>query len=340
MANFCTYFDHRYLPQGLALYQSLKRNCAVFRLWVLCLDRICFDALSAMKLPSVTPVALEEIEAGDEALQAAKNNRSAVEYYFTLSPSWPLFIFGNFPEVELLTYLDGDLFFFSDPAPICKAIGENSIAIVPHNFSRQVRALERFGKYNVGWISFRRDKNGIACLQWWREKCIEWCYDRCEPDRFADQKYLNHWPELFSGVVELTHKGVNLGPWNLANYRLRELDCQVWVDDQPLIFFHFQGFKRMSSRLFDSNLSSYRIHFSPLLRSHIYEPYLRAIIDAACSVTPYLPVDSQAMRPGVESDLLRALPLPRFKGFRKWGQIARSLLTRTFLIAPPKDFAP
>jgi hypothetical protein len=245
-----------------------------------------------------------------------------------------LYILNQHPEIELITYLDADLFFFASPAPLFVELSEGSVYIIPHRFSERLRTHEQWGIYNVGFLIFRNDEYGQTCLQWWRERCLEWCYDRLEGDRFADQKYLNHWPKLFSGVVELTHHGVNLGPWNLTNYRLSVLDEKIRVDDQPLIFFHFQGFKRITTHLFDSNLSSYRIHFSPVLRNQIYEPYLRAVIDAARSIAPYLPVDSQAARSGVESDPLRALPLPRFKGIKKWGQIGRALLTRTFLTAP------
>src|SRR6266545_3388136 len=118
MHYYCTYFDQHYLTRGLTLYRSLKRHSASFKLWVLCLDDPTYEVLSKLNLPDLLPVALKNFEKNDKALLAAKRDRTLIEYYFTCSPSWPLYILDNFPEVDLITYLDADLFFYSSPAPI------------------------------------------------------------------------------------------------------------------------------------------------------------------------------------------------------------------------------
>jgi hypothetical protein len=92
---FCTYFDRNYLPRGLALYQSLRRHCPAFKLWVLCMDRISHEALTRLELPDVHAIALADYERDDKALLEAKQNRTLIEYYFTCSPSLPLFILDN-----------------------------------------------------------------------------------------------------------------------------------------------------------------------------------------------------------------------------------------------------
>ena len=138
-----------------------------------------------------------------------------MEYYFTLTPSLPLYIFNHFGEVDLITYLDSDLYFFSDPKPIYDEIRTSSIAIIGHRFSSNLRHLDERGVYNVGWMSFRRDKNALDCLEWYRERCIEWCYDRVEEYRYADQKYLDKFPKLFNEVHIIQCKGANLAPWNI-----------------------------------------------------------------------------------------------------------------------------
>lgn len=334
MRYYCTYFDHHYLPQGLVLYESLRRHGAPFRLWVLCLDQLCYDALAQVNLPDVTMVALTELEYGNEELLAAKRNRSLIEYYFTLTPAWPLYLLSRFKEIELLTYLDSDLFFFSDPAPLFDEIGPNSVGIIAHHFAPRVRWMECYGRYNVGWLTFRRDGQGMACLQWWRDRCLEWCYDRCEADRFADQKYLNQWPDLFSDVHEVRHKGANLGPWNVSNYALRAQEDRVLVDEEPLVFFHFQGFKRISRRLFDSNLAGYKVSLAEVLRDNIYEPYLRAVWGAAHSIAPILRAVSDLGENDKEVSLLGLLPLPRQRGLRRWLRVGRCVLTGTYLTLP------
>lgn len=280
MRYFCTYFDQHYLPYGLSLCRSLRAHNSPFRLWVLCLDEACQAALTRLAWPEVTPIPLSALEQFDPDLLAVKPTRSRIEYYFTTTPSLPLFILDQDPAIDLITYLDADLYFFADPAPLYAELGSGSVAIIAHRFARRLRHLEAHGIYNVGWLSFRRDARGMACLRWWRERCLEWCYDRAEAGRFADQKYLDDWPTRFPGVVVLEHQGANLGPWNLDQYRLKVENGQVWVDDQPLLFFHFHGLKPMSGRMFDTHLRSFKARLSPILRQHVYQPYLRILTEA------------------------------------------------------------
>lgn len=278
MNCFCTYFDQHYLPKGLALYQSLKQHCPIFKLWILCLDQSSYNTLTTMALPEVALISLEQFEEGDTDLQTAKQNRSRVEYYFTCTPSLPLFILNRHPDVDLITYLDADLFFFSSPTPIFKELEGYSIGIIAHKFPPKLKKMEEWGIYNVGWLSFRRDQNGLDCLRWWRERCIEWCYDRLEADRFADQKYLDCWPQQFANVIVLQHKGANVAPWNLDNYQISLRNAQVWVDNEPLVFYHFQGLRQITLWLYESGFCGYDTEAPQTVLKHIYQPYLQSLL--------------------------------------------------------------
>jgi lipopolysaccharide biosynthesis glycosyltransferase len=330
MYYFCTYFDSHYLLRGLALYDSLKRYCPSFRLWVLGLDAECQRILSQLNLPDVRLISLEEFEKGDEELLKARQSRSLMEYYFTCTPSLPLFILNNFPEVDHITYLDADLFFFSDLAPIYQEIGNHSIAIVEHRFPFYLRDRERYGIYNVGWLSFRRDTHALTCLQWWRERCIEWCYDRCEEGRYADQKYLDTWPDRFQNVVVLQHKGVNLAPWNLVNYRIQEHENRVWVDDQPLIFFHFHGFKQITSWLYDPNFADYDLKPSKVIRQSIYAPYISSLLTIAQQVPFVSPKAS--LRSNVRGQTVKSRLPQGVRKLRKMFQIGKGFLTQRYIL--------
>lgn len=277
MRYFCTYFDSGYLVKGLALYRSLVRHAAPFRLWILCFDDLTYKTLQDLKLDEVVPISLKDFESGDEELLQAKANRSRIEYYFTCTPSLPLYVLRNYSEVDLITYLDADLFFFSNPSPIYGELGNNSILIIRHRFPPHFKHLEDRGIYNVGLLSFRRDDNGLTCLHWWRERCIEWCYDRVENNRFADQKYLDDWPIRFPGVVVLQHKGAGLAPWNVVNYFMSLENGRALIDSQTLVFFHFEGLKQIRRFLYDPNLAGYGMRSNSLIRRYIYKPYIREL---------------------------------------------------------------
>ena len=276
MRYFCTYFDSNYLLRGLTLYRSLERSACDFYLHVLALDDACFDVLKRLGLERMKPTALSDVEAAYPELLKAKANRSLVEYYFTLSPVLPLFLLKRDPEIDVITYLDADLFFFKSPEPLFSELGSHSILITEHRFPDYLREKEEFGRYNVQYQSFRRDEQGIACLERWSAQCIEWCYDRLEDGRFADQKYLEEWPARYSSLVVSQLKGAGVAPWNWATAPMRLEDGRITVGGEPLIFYHFHGLKILRPWLISNGLLDFGMMPWRLCR-HLYAGYLREI---------------------------------------------------------------
>jgi hypothetical protein len=90
-------------------------------------------------LQEVDLINLEEFERDDDPLRQAKTNRSLLEYYFSRTPSLLLFILQNYPAVDLITYLNADLFFFSRLDASFDEIANHSIAIIAHRFPAAFR---------------------------------------------------------------------------------------------------------------------------------------------------------------------------------------------------------
>jgi len=289
MRYFCTFFDHRYLPKGLALYRSLLQNCRAFELWVLCLDRSCYEVLEKLALPHIKLVSLETLEAADLGLLKAKQDRTLVEYYFTCKSCLAKYIFSQDPNVDLISYVDSDQFFFSDVEPIYTEIENRSIAVVEHRFPPKLESLKFNGIYNAGWVCFRRDTNGLQGLEWWRERCLEWCHDYHRDGKFADQKYLNDLPIRFKNVAILQHKGANLAPWNVDRYDIQFKGDRFWIDEQPLVFYHFHGFKEKEPNVYDPNLGFYRVEKNHQTLSLIYQNYVRVLNETKQQILPLLP---------------------------------------------------
>jgi hypothetical protein len=274
--HLCTYFDRNYLVRGLSLFRSLRDRVENFRLYVLCLDEATYAAITALEEERLCPVRLQTLELHDAELLSIKPARSRIEYYFTCSPAWPRFLLHEHPEIELLTYLDADLFFFFDPGVVIEALGFKSILIVPHRFSPALRDREKYGIYNVGLVSFRNDPIGHACLDWWRARCLEWCFDRVEGGRFADQKYLDDWPQRFSRVTVLHDTAAGLAPWNVGRYALRHARGRFSVEGRPLVFYHFHGLRRLNRWMYDPGLGDYGVRLTPDLRA-LYARYVHAL---------------------------------------------------------------
>lgn len=274
--HFVTHCDHRYLPKALALHASLKRHHSSFILWLVCTSCEAEEYLRALSDETLRPVPLRLVEKAYPKLLSAKANRSIVEYYYTLSPAVCKFILDK-PECEMVTYLDADIFFFSSPEYIFKLFGQSSVGITPHRLSFWVRYTKKAGEYNVGWITFRKDRDGLSCLDWWFNRCVDWCYQRYENGKYADQGYLNWFPKLFHGVKVLDEPGINLAPWNLANHKVHGEIGAVKVDEKPLVFFHFADFVQLSNWHYSANTSGALIWLTPRLRRLIFRPYIEAL---------------------------------------------------------------
>src|SRR4051812_22868161 len=290
---YCTYFDHNYLSRGVALHRSLQRHSPGSRLWVLCLSDACHRILLALDLPDVVAVRLADFEASDPELAATRAHRSTIEYYFTSTPAWMLHVLAREADAEWVTYLDGDLYFFASPDAIYQELEDASVAIIPHRYPQKLARLRKFGTYNVGWVGARNDSDGAAVIRWWRERCIEWCHDVVDADRFADQGYLDAFPRLFPRVKSIDNVGANLAPWNIANYRIDFRSDRVVIDAvSPLVFFHFQGLRKALRWFIFSSHRTYRAPFSRTVRNHIYKPYVDEMLAIEQTVDSILPVSA------------------------------------------------
>ena len=278
MIHFCTYCDRGYAARLLCLHESLRAQGEAFRLHVLCFDADTEAVVKAAGHADLVPVALGELLRADPDFAAVRDRRSAVDFFFTATPVWVRYCFGREPTAERMTYLDADLYFFGAPSAVLAAQGEASVGLVPHRFPARLAERLIYGTYNVAWVSFRRDRDGLAALEWWRERCLEWCHDRVESGRFADQGYLDEFPRRFAGVRVLDHPGINAAPWNAAEVELTRRAGRMELDGRPLLFFHFQGIREVLPGWFDPGLKGYGAALSAGLCDWVYGPYLEQLV--------------------------------------------------------------
>jgi hypothetical protein len=240
--NFCTLFDSNYFTRGLALYYSLEQNCADFHLYIFAFDDKCYELLTKLNLKKATIISLKEFE--DAELLRVKSSRTSAEYCWTSTSSTILYVLEKY-KVDMCTYLDADIFFYSSPKPIFDELGSKSILITEHRYSPQYNKEVKSGKYCVQFITFKNDENGLKALKWWRERCIEWCYARYEDGKFGDQLYLDDWIERFEGVHVLRHLGSGIASWNVQQYKFSLQDNRlIGIENQSgkkfeVIFYHF-----------------------------------------------------------------------------------------------------
>lgn len=270
MFYFGTYFDKNYLSRGLVLYESIREHCDQFEFYVLCLDKLTlgyFQEKSA-SYPEIKIVSLNELEELDNELSSCKNNRSKIEYYFTLSPCLPLYILKKYGLPHICS-LDADILFLDDPASLFNYLNEYSVIITPHKFSDEVRDLAEYGMYNVSFQVFKNDETGIKCLEYWRTQCIDWCGDHYDEksDRFADQKYLDNWTELYPSKVKILMDAVSgIAPWNLNNYKITIKEDHFYSGTERMIFYHFHHFKFFNKKWAANGFDIYQVKARGIIR--------------------------------------------------------------------------
>lgn len=272
---FCTYFNIGYLSRGIVLLRSLAKVADSFTIEVLCFDNDTFDFLSSRSFKNVVPVALADFESRHPELVAVKPGRSRGEYFFTCTSSWTLDVMRRHPEASFVVYLDADMKFFSSPYPIFESMSGKDIVICDHNFERDYERQAEHGRFNVGLVAFRNSETGLECLSQWASDCIDWCYDRPEAGKYADQKYLDAWPAKYGSRLSIAPKGVDLGPWGIGRDELTEKDGVPQISGEPVVLYHYQGLRLFSRRHY--YLGYYYHHPVAEILKILYEPYIREL---------------------------------------------------------------
>ncbi len=266
MENYITLLDNSFLPQVLALHKSMERHTKNYILWILCLDDETFIVLKKLQLDKVKLLELNLFET--EKLIEVKKHRSRGEYCWTLTPYSPKFVFDSDPSVDRVTYIDADIWFRNNPAPIFQEFEESGkhVLITEHSYAAEYDQSEFVGRFCVQFITFSRYK-GEVVRKYWENMCTEWCFARFEDGKFGDQKYLDDWPQRFTDYVHvLKNKEYALGPWNAIRYPYG-----------ASIFYHFHDL-RIKNELNVERDSYY--HIPKVVKDQLYDKYTIDLFDS------------------------------------------------------------
>lgn len=297
MRNFCTLFDVNYLTRGLALYHSLYASGCRFTLYVYCFDDEACNIIRQLALHGLTPVSLEEFESPD--LLAVKPSRSRGEYCWTCTSHIIRDAINRF-DLEEVTYLDADLFFFQNPELLLDEFrrAEGSVLITEHRYTPRYDQSIQSGIYCVQFMTFKADDRGMKVLNWWCDRTLEWCFNRHEDGKFGDQKYLDDWNSRFEGVHVLQHIGGGVAPWNIQRYKVSP---GPQVNGIPVVFYHFHNLTWCVDDSF--MLDRYRVSRQAV--ELLYRPYMAGLRHSLAEVRKLCP----DFRKGLSTALPKKLPV-------------------------------
>jgi glycosyltransferase involved in cell wall biosynthesis len=237
------------------------------------MDAESVKVLEKLSLPRAIVVPHEEF--ATQALEATRERRSMAEYCWTSKPVVLLHALGIAQSSwDWVIYLDSDMMLFGN-ANLVLSHTPIDFLITPHRFSQRFVSFEKnVGLYNAGYAGFRNSSLGRRALDWWMNRCLEWCGSVPVAGKYADQKYLDELPQVFEVKVP-TFEGLNVAPWNVGNYIVRKNSGSVYMDDKQLLLYHFQGLRIHGTALFDMYAADMKL--APEVVRHIYHPYLRGL---------------------------------------------------------------
>lgn len=274
--SYCTLFDSLYLSKALAMYDSLRKNCPDFHLYIFPFDERSKEILEQLRLTNVTIVPLAQFE--NPELLAVKKTRTKGEYCWTCTPAIIYYCIERYRLVQC-TYIDADLYFYSNPNVLIDEMGSNSVLITEHRYTKRYDHAAKRGIYCVQFITFRNDEAGMIVLNWWKARCLEWCYARMENGKFGDQKYLDDWTERFKGVHVLEHLGGGVAPWNIQQYTIERNGAKLRLKSHALsfdfVFYHFHYVRFYDADRVD--LGNFLL--SKWIIATVYKPYIREVIE-------------------------------------------------------------
>ncbi|PEL95296.1 glycosyl transferase [Bacillus cereus] len=272
--HFCTIVGKHYLFKVLALYESLQKHTKNFTLFICCMDELTLATLQNKQLEHVILIPVRNLE--NNLLKKIKSERKINEYCWTLKAPFMEFLFRTY-NIPRVLYCDSDLFFFSDPKPIFDEWREFAAFLCPQRDSQFVE--ERFGKFQAGLIGFKNNFHGRKSLKWWKEQCLNWCYQESDGENFGDQKYLDKIPLYFHHIKISNHLGIDAAPWNCIynnNFNFKTYQNDIYIEDDKLIVFHFACLSIFNQSQFDLwSLSPLMIN--KFIKNNIYIPYLDAL---------------------------------------------------------------
>ena len=132
---YVTYFDERYLPLAVVMLRSVRRHDRDALVFALCFDELSLSAISSLADSRIVPVSADDLATFEPRLGACRA-RTRGAFYATHKAVLPLFALARHTEIGAVIHMDADCCLFASPAPLFQEIGEASIALSPHDFSR------------------------------------------------------------------------------------------------------------------------------------------------------------------------------------------------------------
>jgi hypothetical protein len=247
---FFTSINNGYLPKARILAKSVRQHYPSAQM-VLALSDRRDPALDYSDFDLIlTP---EDLGIDVPNLEAWLFEHTVVELCTAVKPFAFRYIYKTL-GAKTVVYMDPDTVLFSPMRELEETLRQNPIVLTPH-VSKPASDLDdlldgemlgclRHGVFNLGFLALRFEGEGPDFLQWWLDRCRDFCFDDNQRGLFTDQKWIDLAPCFFETLAVLRVPSYNVATWNLYYRQVeRNSNGELTVNKAfPLRFFHFSGF--------------------------------------------------------------------------------------------------
>lgn len=155
-------------------------------------------------------------------------------------------------KCEKIIYLDPDTVLFNPLDEVVRVLDQNHVILTPHILKPQLTeeailhyeiSCLKHGIFNLGFLAIKLSEESQQFIDWWSNRLLNFCYDEIIRGLFTDQRWIDLAPVFFPNVHILRKPNYNVAVWNLIERSITgNITEGIFVDNLPLIFYHFTGF--------------------------------------------------------------------------------------------------
>jgi glycosyltransferase involved in cell wall biosynthesis len=149
---------------------------------------------------------------------------------------------------EKVLYFDPDIVFFEPVESLYDALTRYQCVLTPHitspmpvdNKRQNDMEILSCGAYNLGFGGWSLSQEVLDFIAWWQNQMKVYCFHDVHHHMFVDQYWMGFAP-CFLETYIVKHPGCNAAYWNLHERQYEFKRGKWYVNDKPLIFYHYSG---------------------------------------------------------------------------------------------------
>lgn len=276
----CTIVSKNYLFFARTFTDSFLKFHPNGKVFVMLVDKI--DKFFDPKNEKFELVYMDDLKIDNVSSFCFKYN--ILELNTAVKPFLLQYLFEKY-NLDKLYYFDPDILITENLGELSKLLDNNSIILTPHLLEPidddcrpgEIEIL-RSGTFNLGFIALSNTDDTKTFIKWWQKRLYNNCW--MDPDKgfHVDQKWIDLVPGLFDNVYILREPGYNVAYWNIHGRYVSDKNDKLYVNDEPMYFFHFSGFEPENIQGISKHQNRFRLDDLKNVKQ-IFETYQKLLVN-------------------------------------------------------------